>query len=502
MKKTRLFGLILVTMTFVLLINFTIVAETMTIATPSDALTLDPIMLSETPTISVQMNIFEGLVHLDENMDIQPGLASSWEVEDDTTWVFHLQKGVKFHNGDDFDAKDVKFSIERAKNHPKSQFKSPVGQVESIEIIDDYTIAIKTNFPYPILPRKIGRILICSKDYVEANSDQHWQNNAVGTGPYQVSSWEKDEEMVLTAYEDYWGEKPEVDKAILKPISNPATRVSSFLSGEVDILMDLPVQDVDRVKNAEGVNVITRPGLRLIFLGFNTQEGPFSNLKVRKAVYHAINEDAIVEHVMNGHAYKAGQFYPETVFGYNPEVERVSYDPEKAKQLLAEAGYPDGFTIQFDSSNDRYMNDGQIAQAVAIQLARVGINVELNVQTKSAHFDKVLSRNTEFYLLGWSTNGDGASSLEALLHTPEGKYGRFNLGDYSNEEFDRLTEEAAKTLDQEKRLKLMQQAVKIAMDDVVQIPLHFQQQIYAVQDYIDWTPRPNKYLKPYEIGFK
>ncbi len=502
MKKKRLFGLILVTMTFVLLINFTVVAETMTIATPSDALTLDPIMLSETPTISVQMNIFEGLVHLDENLDVQPGLASSWEVENDTTWLFHLRKGVKFHNGDNFDAEDVKFSIERAQNHPKSQFKSPVGQVESVEIRDDYTVAIKTTFPYPILPRKIGRILICSKDYVEANSDQHLQNNAVGTGPYQVSSWEKDEEMVLTFYEDYWGEKPEVDKAILKPISNPATRVSSFLSGEVDILLDLPVQDVERVEEAEGVKVVTRPGMRLIFLGFDTQEGPFSKLKVRKAVYHAVNEDAIVEHVMNGHAYKAGQFYPDTIFGYNPDIKRVPYDPEKAKQLLAEAGYPDGFTIQFDSSNDRYMNDGQIAQAVAIQLARVGINVELNVQTKSAHFDKILSRNTDFYLLGWTnSNGDGIQFLDGLLHSPEDSYGRFNLGNYSNEEVDKLIEEAARTLDDEKRSEIMQEAVRIGMEEVAYLPLHYQQQLYGMKENIKWTPRPDKYVKIYTMGF-
>src|SRR6056297_381797 len=503
MEKKKYFIILVFTMSFIFLLSFGTGAETVTIATASDALTLDPIMLSETPTIAVQANIFEALVSMDTDMDVQPGLASSWEVENDTTWVFHLRKGVKFHNGDSFDAEDVKFSIERAQNHPKSQFKSPVGQVDSVEIRDDYTVAIKTTFPYPILPRKIGRILICSKDYVEANSDQHLQNNAVGTGPYQVTSWEKDEEMVLTAYEDYWGEKPEVDKAILKPISNPATRVSSFLSGEVDILMDLPVQDVERVEEAKGVKVVTRPGLRLIFLGVNTQEGPFSKLKVRQAVYHAINEDAIVEHVMNGHAYKAGQFYPDTIFGYNPDVKRVPYDPEKAKQLLAEAGYPDGFTIQFDSSNDRYMNDGQIAQAVAIQLARVGINVELNVQTKSAHFDKVLSRNTDFYLLGWSnSNGDGIQFLDGLLHSPEDSYGRFNLGNYSNEEVDKLIEEAAKTLNDKKRSQIMQEAVKIGMDEVAYLPLHYQQQLYGLKENIAWTPRPDKYIDLYNMGFR
>ncbi len=502
MQKLRFTGLVVLTLTLLFLLSFGVAAETMTIATASDALTLDPLMLSETPTLAVNFNIFEGLIYLDNKMDIQPGLATSWENEDDLTWVFHLRQGVTFHNGDDFTAEDVKFSLERAQNHPKSQFKSSVAEIDSITVRDEHTVAVKTKYPYPLLLRKICSIYIYSKDYVEANSDQHLQNNPIGTGPYQLSSWSKDEKMVLSYYEDYWGERPEVDKAILKPISNPATRVASLLSGEVDVLMDLPVQDVERVSQADGVKVIQRPGLRLIFLGMNTQEGPFADVKVRKAVYHAINEDAIIEHVMNGHAYPAGQFYPDDVFGFNPDVKRVAYDPEKAKELLAEAGYPDGFSIKFDSSNDRYINDGQIAQAIAIQLARVGIDVELNVQTKSAHFDKILSRNTNFYLLGWTnSNGDGSGSFEGLLHTPDDQYGRFNLGNYSNPEVDALVEKAAKTLDEKKRSELLQQAVKIAMDEVAQIPLHYQQQLYAVKENVEWVPRPDKYLRIYSMGF-
>ncbi|MGM0602576.1 MAG: ABC transporter substrate-binding protein [Bacillota bacterium] len=503
MNKSRYLAVLILILTLTMMFSIGVGAETIRIATSSDALTLDPLMLSETPTLAVNFNIFEALVYLDENMDLQPGLAKSWEAVDDTTWTFHLREGVKFHTGEEMTAEDVKFSLERAKNHPKSQFKSMVAEVESITVKDKYTVEIKTPYPAPILPRKLKAAHIYSKKYVEANSDQHLQNNPVGTGPYTVESWEKDEEMVLTHFKDYWRGSAEIEKAVLKPISNPATRVAALLSGEVDVLFDLPVQDVEKVKTAEGVKVITRPDLRLIFLGMNTEEKPFSDPRVRKAVYHSINEDAIVEHVMNGHAYPAAQFYPDFVFGYNPDVERLPYDPEKAKELLAEAGYPNGFTIQLDSSNDRYINDGQTAQAVAIQLAKVGINVDLNVQTKSAHFDKVLSRNTDFYLLGWSnTNGDGSGSLESLLHTPTDKYGRFNLGNYSNDELDSVVEKAARTIDEDERLKLMQKAVKIAADDAAQIPLHFQQQLYAVKENVDWDPRPDKYLKIYSMGFK
>ncbi len=477
-------------------------AKTITVATSNDALTLDPYMLSETPTNSVNFNMFEGLVFFDSELNIMPGLAKSWEAEDDTTWVFYLREGVEFHNGEEMTAEDVKFSFERAKNHPKSQQKSSVADVESVSVRDKYTVEIKTTYPAPVLTRKIQSIVIYSKDYVEANSDQYLQNNPVGTGPYMLESWNKDEEMVLTFFEDYWREKPEVDRAVLRPISNPATRVAALLSGEVDVLIDLPVQDMEKVENAEGVNVISIPDTRLIFLGMNYQEGPFADKRVRQAVYHAINEDAIVEHVMNGHAYPASQLSPDFVFGHDPDLDRLEYDPEKAKKLLAEAGYPDGFTVQFDSSNDRYVNDGQIAQAVAIQLARVGINVELNVQTKSAHFDKILARNTDFYLLGLSSSGDGGSALELLVHTPDDKYGRFNLGNYSNKEIDNVIEEAARTIDEDKRLNLLQKAARMTMEDVGLIPLHFQEQLYAVKNIVNWTPRPDKYLKLYNIGFK
>src|SRR6056297_999249 len=381
--------------------------------------------------------------------------------------------------------------------------KSYVADIEKVNIIDEYTIEFKTLYPTPILARKLQSVVMYSKDYTEANSDSHMQNNPIGTGPYMVESWEKDEEMVLTFFEGYWRERPEADKVILRPITNPATRVAALLSGEVDILIDLPVQDVEKIKENEDVEVITLPDLRLIFLGMETTEGPLADVRVRKAIYHAINEDAIVEHVMNGHAYPAAQFYPEFVFGFNPDIERLEYDPEKARELLAEAGYPDGFTIQLDSSNDRYINDGQTAQAVAIQLARVGINVELNVQTKSAHFDKVLSRNTDFYLLGWSnTNGDGMQFLDGLLHSPEDSYGRFNLGNYTNLRVDELIEEAAKTLNDKKRSQIMQEAVKIGMDEVAYLPLHYQQQLYGLKENIAWTPRPDKYIDLYNMGFR
>ena len=505
MNNNKLFSLVVPF--FVLVLMFVFVgagqAETVTIATSSEAMTLDPIMYNETPTNSVNFNMYEALTILDTEMNVQPCLAKSWENEDKLTWVFHLRKGVKFHNGNKFTAEDVKFSMNRALTHPKSQYKSTLAEVDTIKVRDKYTVAIKTKYPYPILAKKLKSIFIFDSDYVKNHSDQYLATHENGTGPYKLEKWVKDNKMVLKAYENYWQEKADIEKVVLKPITNAATRVASLLSGQADVVIDLPVQDVDKVKEAEGVEALTRPSLRLIFLGMNTQKGPFAKKKVRKAVYHAINEKAIIKQVMNGHAYAAGQFYPEMVFGYNSDIERVEYDPQKARKLLKEAGYPNGFSITFDASNNRYVNDGQIAQAVAIQLAKVGINVKLKVQPKSSFYDKVLSRNTNFYMLGWSnSNGDGSGTLEDLLHTPTEKYGRFNLGNYSNEKIDTLVEKAAKTLDKEKRRDIMQKAVKIAIEDVAQIPLHYQQQLYGVKKNIEWEPRPDKYLRVYSMDLK
>lgn len=500
MKNRSLFTILLTLFLLTFIGVNPVLAEEFTVVTSSEVLTLDPIMYSETPTLSANYNIFEALTKLDHELDLQPGLAKSWETEDDTTWVFHLREGVKFHEGQEFTAEDVKFSLERAQNHPESQFKSDVAEIDSVEVRDRYTVEINTEYPFPTLPRKLKAIYMYSKDYVEEHDDQHLSTNPNGTGPYVLKNWDRDNKMELEAFEDYWRGKADLEKVVLKPITNAATRVASLLSDEADVVIDLPVQDVDEVKEAEDVEFVGNPGLRLIFLGMNTEEGPLSHKKVRKAIYHAINEDEIVTQVMDGHAHPAGQFFPEKVFGYNPDVERVEYDPQKAQELLAEAGYPDGFEIDLDAPNNRYMNDGDIAQAVVIQLARVGIDVNLETQPKSSYFDKVLSRDTDFYLLGWlNSNGDGSGTLEGLLHTPDDKYGRFNLGNYSNEKVDQLTEEAARTIDEEKRLELMQEAVKLAMDDVAQIPLHYQEELYGKQEEVNWDPRPDKYLDLYSI---
>ncbi|MCK4260269.1 MAG: ABC transporter substrate-binding protein [Halanaerobiales bacterium] len=474
-----------------------------TIATSSDALTLDPLTYNETPTNSVNANIFEALTALDNKMNVLPGLAESWENPDDLTWVFNLRKGVVFHNGDTFDADDVLFSLDRTMNHPKSQLKSDVAEIVSVKKIDSYTVEIKTESPFPILARKLKSIWIYSKEYVEQHDDQYLTNHPNGTGPYKLKKWVKDNALTLTAFDQYWNGKAQIEEVTFKPIPNAATRVAALLSGEAEIVIDLPVQDVDRVKKKKNVQVVPRPSMRLIFLGMNTQEGPFANLKVRQAVYYAINEDEIVKYVMSEHAYPAGQFYPDFIFGYNPEIKRVAYDPEKAKELLKEAGYPNGFEITLDAPNDRYVNDGQIVQAVAIQLAKVGIKINLEVQPKASYFNKVLAKNTNFYLLGWSnSNGDGIGTLNGLLHTPDDKYGRFNLGNYSNLEVDRLVEESSTIIDPEKRLKVMQEAVKLAMDDVVQIPLHYQEDLYGVKNNVIWEPRPDKYVQAYYIQYK
>jgi peptide/nickel transport system substrate-binding protein len=483
----------------------------------SEPRSLDPYYHSETPTNSMNKNIYDCLVDFDAELNIKPALALKWENPDNLTWVLHLRKDVKFHDGTPFTAQDVKFSIERCKTWEKSGFKATAGQIDTVEVVDDYTVKITTKKPFGILPRKLAQIMIMSKKFVEANTPEYLTDHAVGTGPYKLEEWIKGDSLTLTANEDYFRGPPTIKEVVLKPLTNAPTRTAALLSGEVHLMDDVPVRDVNRIKAAKEVSVSTRPSLRLIYLQMDqdrvdspkvqspTGKNPLMDVRVRKAIYYGIDEEAIVKHVMNGFAVPAGQLYPSSVFGYDETIERPPYDPEKAKALLKEAGYPDGFGITLDSPNDRYVNDDKIAQAIASSLARIGVKVNVNAIPKKTFFPMTDRRDTSFFLIGWScADGDASAFLDGIAHTydPEKGYGRYNRGRYSNPKVDELIEDSSGTVDQEERLGLMKKAQKLVLEDQAFIPLHFQEDIYAKSDSLDWKPRADHDVWYYDIKFK
>jgi len=488
--------------------------DSIVIAVSSDILSMDPYRYNETPTNQFMLHIYETLISFDNEAQVQPGLAEKWNIADDgVTYTFNLRQGVKFHNGDEFTAEDVIASFNVAKNPDSpSAFSNFFSNVESYEATDDYTVVVKTKGVYPILLSDLSNIYILKKENVEGKTEEEIADTIIGTGRYKFVEQVKEDHIDLVANSEHWsGEKP-ITNVRFRPITNEATRTATMLTREVDITVDISVRDVERLNNTEGMSVITQQGLREIYLNFDSRKdspffkdklNPMADKKVREAMYRAIDVETIVKNIMNNYATVMNSYIPENYNGYKV-VERSAYDPELSKQLLAEAGYPDGFEITLDASNDRYVNDGDIAQAVAGYLEKVGIKVNLNLMPKANFFSYIKPKENQsmFLMTGWSdSSGEGLTLVNDLLYTYdlERGVGTVNRGHYSNTEVDALIDKASREMDAVKRAEYVSEADRVAREEFGYIPLHYEHDTYAVKDGINFTPRMNKYIEAWTI---
>lgn len=490
-------------------------AETLRVASQGDATSLDPHSHNESFTNYFLANIYEGLVARDRDFEIAGQLAESWEQVDATTWRFNLRPGVTFHDGSSFAADDVVFSMDRALAET-SNFKHVLASVESYTALDDMTIEITTSAPNPILLNDLLDLMILDKQWAEANGAEEPINlqaeersfsatNANGTGPFQVVSRAQSEVTTLVANEDYWSETGNVTEVVFTPINNAATLVSALLSGEVDLVMPLPLQDIARVEGADGVTVVSSPEARTMYLGMDqwrdqiiessVEGNPFLDLRVRQAFAHAVNAQAIIDRVMQGQATLATQYVMDQVNGYNPNLTQLEYDVERARSLLAEAGYPEGFELTMDCSTDRYVNDGQICQAVVSMLAQIDVTVNLIAQVKAQFFPKVVAPDfgTSFFLLSWTPSTmDALNVFQNVLGTRDldNGTGAWNISGCSVPQADALAAEAAVTMDADAREAMLQQAMALMVENVCLVPLHVQQLVWGAADNIDIVQHP------------
>ncbi|GIL00540.1 MAG: ABC transporter substrate-binding protein [Alphaproteobacteria bacterium] len=473
-----------------------------------DAQTLDPHGLAEIFTLGFQSNIYEPLVRRNSELALEPALAVSWEQKDDVTWVFKLRQDVKFQNGNPFTADDVLFSHQRASS-PSSDVKAKLRSIQTMTKLDDHTVEIKTNGPSPTLLDELSDFFIMDKEWSEANNsaepadvrkgaENFATRHANGTGPFAVESRQPDVETVFVPNKDWW-DTPEhnITRAVFTPIGSDATRVAALLSGEVEMIFPVPLQDAARVEANPDTKMLRAPELRVIYFGFDTWrdelqyssvkgKNPFKDKRVREAVFYAIDEDAIVEKIMEGAARPAGVIMGQGVNGYTDELgARAKFDLDKSKKLLADAGYPDGFEVTLDCPNDRYVNDEEICLAAAGMLARAGIKVNVNAMTKTKYFGKVLDRDTSMYLMGWTPpTYDAHNILFDALGTPQDNgQGKWNMGNYSNPAVDELQKKIAVTVDLDKRRQLIAEAFQIVKDDMAVVPLH--------QQPLSWGARSN-----------
>lgn len=496
-------------------------AESFRYAFQGDAQSLDPHSLNETFSLGFWGNIYEGLVRRNPDLQIEPALAVRWEALEPTRWRFHLRRDVRFHNGNPFTADDVVFSAERVRAEG-SDLQTRIAQDTQVVKVDDHTVDFVTSSPNPILFSEWDTWYIMDKEWAEENNavrpssvtegaDNYAAFHANGTGPFVVVSRETDVKTVLRANPDWWDDPTHnLTEAELTPIPTDATRVAALLSGEVDLAYPVPVQDLERIQANDGTRVLKGPELRTIFLGMDQSrdelldsplkgKNPFKDRRVREAFLLAIDVEAIRKIVMRDTSTPAALLISPFLFSRADEFSRPPADPERAKALLAEAGYPDGFEVGMDCPNNRYVNDEKICLAVAGMLAKVGVKVNLLAQPKAQYFAKVLKpRNeTSFYLLGWTPGSlDSWNVLHNLLGChDEGGRGKFNLGNYCNPELDQLADQALTELDADKRDELIKRAYQLAADDISHIPLHQQGLAWGVRDGTELRQRAdNQFL--------
>lgn len=478
--------------------------KSLTIALVTDAMSLDPHMKDSGTETSLAAHLYDTLVEYNTDMSLKPGVAESWEVADDgVTWTFHIREGIKFQNGNDLKADDVVYSFERVLNDEELEYICYLGRIEDIKVVDDYTVQMVAKYKYPLFVNSFKYFAILDKETCEGQTTDWISENPNGSGRYKLVQWEKESKIVMERNEDYWGEKPEVKYLTFRVITNAATRTAALLNGEVDFIAQVPVMDVERLKNTEGISITQYPSASVNYMGFDhlnetgsagtDSPNPLKNVKVRQALIHAINIDEIIATNMNGYATPAVSYIPAGYVGFDESAVRPAYDPELAKSLLAEAGYPDGFNLRIDSRTDGNVNNDQVAMSIASYLEKIGIKTEVNLMPRATFMETTSADNLQssFFMAGWGdSSGEGITILCDMIYSyGENGQGEGNKGHYSNPQVNEILDRARVELDKDARAKLVMEADAIAREEVACIPLFFADSIYAMKSNIKYTPR-------------
>lgn len=487
-------------------------AADLRIGIAADITSMDPHAVNITPNNNIGWHVFDALVHVDADARIAPGLALSWRAVDDTTWEFKLRRNVKFHDGSPFTAEDVLFSMERAEKLPNGQYASFVQRLTDRRALDPYTVRVKTATPYAMVPYDLNSILIVSKKTAANASTEDFNSGKamVGTGPFRFTRFARGDRVELAKNPGYWGGAPAWDKVTFRIIPNDPARIAALLSGDVDSIEAIPTPDLARLRGDKRFKLAQKVSWRTIFFhmdqyrdvspfitdrsGKPLPKNPLKDVNVRLAISKAINRQAIVERLMENAAIPASNIVSPPVFGHVASIKPETHDPEGAKQLLARAGYPDGFAMTLHAPNNRYVNDDQIAQSVAQMLARIGISTKVETMPINVYLPKARNGDFSFAMLGWgSFSGDFA--LRALLAAPNAEkgYGTWNWSRYTNSAVDKMLDQGFAMVDENKREAITREATAIALKDQALILLHHQIAIWAMKANMNYVARTDEY---------
>jgi peptide/nickel transport system substrate-binding protein len=498
-------------------------AADLTIGLSTPVTSLDPHFHNLTPNNSLGRHVFETLVRQDEGQNMQPGLAESWKAVSDVEWEIRLRKGVKFHNGQNFTADDVIATFKRVPNVPNSpaSFAFFVRPIVDIKAVDPLTLRLKTDKPHPLLPNDMVAIMILPKSVADTAKTEDFNSGKamIGTGPYKFVEYAAGDRVVLKRNDAYYGTKPAWENVRFKMIPSAPARVAALLAGDVQMIEGVPTADIAKLKSDKRVTISSAVSNRIVYLHMDSgreknspfvttadgkpmEANPLRDPRVRKAISKMIDRDAIVSRIMEGQAVAAGQLLPDQFFGTSKSLKPDKYDPEGAKKLLAEAGYPNGFGLTLHAPNNRYINDAQIAQAVAQYLSRNGIPTKLETMPSNVFFSRGSKLEFSFLLAGWGAEtGETSSPLRSLLATFDQKagLGTANRGRFSDPGVDALLTQALTTIDDTRRGIMLARASEKAIGELMGlVPLHYEVSTWATRKDIAYKARADQYTFAYE----
>ncbi|CAM3780154.1 glutathione ABC transporter substrate-binding protein [Alkalicoccus chagannorensis] len=484
--------------------------DNLVIATLSDVSEMDPHGSNDVPSSAVQTNIFESLLYQDEDMELQPLLAESWDAVEEDVWQFELREDVTFHDGAEFNAEAVQTNFDRLLDPDiGSQRAFLYEMVEDIVVVDDYTIEFHTEFPFAALPAHLAHSGggIISPDAIEADYEEmenggqpgdYLNENPIGTGFFEFEEWTPGSEVVLMRNDDYWGEPAGMEQVTFRVSPEDLTRLGELETGDADIIFPVSPSDADRVEDTEGINLYTQESLSLSYLGFNMEAETLDDQLVRQALTKAVNKEELIEGVWEGFATEAVGPIGENVFGFSDEVDELEYDPERAQELLEEAGYGDGFDTTIWTNDSRERMD--IAELVQAQLSVIGVNAEIEVLEFGSYLDATAEGEHDMFILGWSTvTGDADYGMYALFHSSQhGDPG--NRSFMSNDELDQLLEDAREEVDEDARADLYEEAMEILVEEAPMMYLYHQDYLVGVRDEVqNFWKHPNGLYQLHEV---
>jgi peptide/nickel transport system substrate-binding protein len=502
----------------------TATAQTLRMAVGAQVTSLDPHYHNISPNNAFASAIFSNLMEMDPNSRPVAALAESWRPVGEDVWELKLRAGVTFHDGTPFTADDVAFTLDRIPkvvNSPGS-FRTYTHSIIGVEVVDPLTVRLRTEGPDPVLPANLSQVPMLSRKIHEGASTEDFNSGrlAIGTGPFRIIGGRSVDRIELVRNDSYWGGAAPWQRVEYRMVTNAAARTSSLLAGDVDFIDQVPTADLSRMRRDENIRISEIDSLRLMYLHFDHMRdgpspfvadnagqplprNPLRDRRVRRALAMAVDRAAIVERVMEGNAAPINQFMPAGGFGHVPELAPPPpADPAAARRLLTEAGYPEGFRITLHGPNDRYPNDARIVQAVAQMWSRIGVRTSVDVQPFSNFVTRASRQEFSSFLVSWgSSTGEPSAGMRSVLATYDrtAGMGAVNRGRYASPDFDALLMRGMRELDDAKREALLQEAMRLAIDDQAIIPMHVQRNVWAMRRGVTHTPRTDERTRPQDV---